>query len=146
MPRRATVAVVQERSPHAGKMSVLAFVKLPVIVRGELCCEVFFFNLFSRIFFLCCKLTVFLLFFLFSNPADDPSHSFDAGGPGGENMMTCDDYMMALGFTNTPKCTADPISTEMQMPWKTMTNHVATTFGCCGGKKSACWEDVETLT
>ena len=58
-------------------------------------------------------------------------------------MVTCDAYVLALGFTNTPKCTADPISKEDEAPaWKTMTNHVATTFGCCGAsKKSACWED-----
>ena len=123
---------------------MLAFVKLPVIVRRELRCEAsfLFFYLFQKSFFFAAAHSpfLFLLFFLFSNPADDPSHSVDTGGGG---VMTCDAFVLHLGFTNTPKCTADLISTEDQTPWKTMTNHVAADFGCCGAsKKSACWEDV----
>ena len=43
-------------------MSVLAFVKLPVIVRRELRSEAFFFNLFSESFFFAAH-SLFLVFF-----------------------------------------------------------------------------------
>ena len=58
--------------------------------------------------------------------------------------QSCDDLLAHSKFTTTAQCTADPTSTEQGAPtWKQLTNHAASSYGCCGaGKKSACWEDV----
>ena len=144
--RWITVAAVQERNLHAGLISVLAYAKLPPIVRGRtaiaeliLIFRIYFFRancsahspFFSPFFFL----------FFFTDLADDPSHSFDAGG--GETT-TCDAFLSSRGFTNTPQCsTTGPISQDNQYTWKQWTNLVAGNTGCCGDeKKSACWEDI----
>ena len=56
--------------------------------------------------------------------------------------MTCDAYTSHVGFTSTPKCTAERQGDDGPT-WKEMTNIVAASWGCCGAqKKSACWEDV----
>ena len=60
-------------------------------------------------------------------------------------MMTCDAATSHVGFTSTPKCTAEQLELGGDGPttWKQMTNIVAASYGCCGAeKKSACWEDV----
>ena len=63
--------------------------------------------------------------------------------------MTCDAATSHVGFTSTPKCTADalgddsPPGDDGPTTWKEMTNILAASYGCCGAeKKSACWEDI----
>ena len=64
--------------------------------------------------------------------------------------MTCDQVAASSGLTATKQCT--DVKPEVDGPngkqpgsntFKQLTNHMATTYGCCGStKKSACWEDI----
>ena len=64
--------------------------------------------------------------------------------------MTCDQVAARSGLTATKQCT--DVKPEVDGPngkqpssntFKQLTNHMATTYGCCGStKKSACWEDI----
>ena len=78
-----------------------------------------------------------------ATPSDyDGSHEYVSAASG--TKMTCDQIAASYGLSSTTKqCTDVKPDGQYESTLKELTNHMATTFKCCGStEKSACWEDV----